>query len=43
MAKKGVAADPTLIPYQIIFEEWVGISDPLRGGLRFRTTRTWRC
>jgi imidazolonepropionase-like amidohydrolase len=22
MAKKGVAADPTLIPYQIIFEEW---------------------
>ena len=24
MAKKGVAADPTLIPYQIIFEEWGG-------------------
>jgi imidazolonepropionase-like amidohydrolase len=24
MAKKGVAADPTLIPYQIIFEEWSG-------------------
>ena len=24
MAKKGVAADPTLIPYQIIFEEWDG-------------------
>jgi imidazolonepropionase-like amidohydrolase len=24
MAKKGVAADPTLIPYQIIFDEWAG-------------------
>lgn len=24
MARKGVAADPTLIPYQIIFEEWGG-------------------
>jgi imidazolonepropionase-like amidohydrolase len=24
MAKKGVAADPTLIPYQIIFDEWGG-------------------
>jgi imidazolonepropionase-like amidohydrolase len=24
MAKKNVAADPTLIPYQIIFEEWSG-------------------
>ena len=24
MAKKGVAADPTLIPYQIIFDEWDG-------------------
>jgi imidazolonepropionase-like amidohydrolase len=24
MAKKSVAADPTLIPYQIIFEEWGG-------------------
>ena len=24
MAKKGTAADPTLIPYQIIFEEWGG-------------------
>jgi imidazolonepropionase-like amidohydrolase len=24
MAKKGVAADPTLIPYQIIFAEWGG-------------------
>jgi len=24
MAKKGVAADPTLVPYQIIFEEWGG-------------------
>ena len=24
MAKNGVAADPTLIPYQIIFEEWGG-------------------
>jgi imidazolonepropionase-like amidohydrolase len=24
MAKRGVAADPTLIPYQIIFEEWGG-------------------
>jgi len=24
MAKKGVAADPTLIPYQVIFEEWGG-------------------
>jgi imidazolonepropionase-like amidohydrolase len=24
MANKGVAADPTLIPYQIIFEEWGG-------------------
>jgi imidazolonepropionase-like amidohydrolase len=24
MAEKGVAADPTLIPYQIIFEEWGG-------------------
>ena len=24
MAKKGVAADPTLIPYQIIFDEWKG-------------------
>ena len=24
MAQKGVAADPTLIPYQIIFEEWGG-------------------
>jgi imidazolonepropionase-like amidohydrolase len=24
MAKKGIAADPTLIPYQIIFEEWGG-------------------
>src|SRR5713101_1256797 len=24
MAKKGVAADPTLIPYQIIFDEWNG-------------------
>jgi imidazolonepropionase-like amidohydrolase len=24
MAKKGVAADPTLIPYQIIFDEWHG-------------------
>src|SRR5215468_10399767 len=24
MAQKGVAADPTLIPYQIIFDEWGG-------------------
>ena len=24
MAKKGVTADPTLIPYQIIFDEWGG-------------------
>src|SRR5215467_3704392 len=24
MARKGVAADPTLIPYQIIFDEWGG-------------------
>ncbi len=24
MVKKGVAADPTLIPYQIIFDEWGG-------------------
>lgn len=24
MAKRGTAADPTLIPYQIIFEEWGG-------------------
>ncbi len=24
MAKKGVAADPTLIPYRIIFDEWGG-------------------
>jgi imidazolonepropionase-like amidohydrolase len=24
MAKRGVAADPTLIPYQIIFDEWGG-------------------
>jgi imidazolonepropionase-like amidohydrolase len=24
MAKKNVSADPTLIPYQIIFEEWNG-------------------
>jgi imidazolonepropionase-like amidohydrolase len=24
MAKKGIAADPTLIPYQIIFDEWGG-------------------
>jgi len=24
MAQRGVAADPTLIPYQIIFEEWGG-------------------
>lgn len=24
MARKGVAADPTLIPYQIIFDEWNG-------------------
>jgi imidazolonepropionase-like amidohydrolase len=24
MAKRGVAADPTLIPYQIIFDEWAG-------------------
>lgn len=24
MAKKGVASDPTLIPYQIIFDEWGG-------------------
>jgi imidazolonepropionase-like amidohydrolase len=24
MAKKGVAADPTLVPYQIIFDEWGG-------------------
>lgn len=24
MARKGVAADPTLVPYQIIFDEWGG-------------------
>ncbi len=24
MAKKGVAADTTLIPYEIIFDEWGG-------------------
>src|SRR5204863_9967072 len=43
MAKKGVAADPTLIPYQIIFEEWGDILDRPRGGLRFRRKLIWRC
>jgi len=36
MAKKGVAADPTLIPYQIIFDEWGGYFGSTRDQMRNR-------